>query len=126
MAWRFEIAPVFNDTMADKNIAMMPDKNVGYGEDFLSLFEYVGMPYKKKSRNSWVSVDPFETKMIIEDKKIARSAVPDVRGMGARDAMYVLENLGLRVSVFGRGKVARQSLLPGTGIKGQQIEIYLQ
>ena len=26
-------------------------KNVGYGEDFLSLFEYVGMPYKKKSRN---------------------------------------------------------------------------
>ena len=84
------------------------------------------MPYKKKSRNSWVSVDPFETKMIIEDKKIARSAVPDVRGMGARDAMYVLENLGLRVSVFGRGKVARQSLLPGTGIKGQQIEIYLQ
>ena len=30
--------------------------------------------------------------MIVEDKKIAKSAVPDVRGMGARDAMYVLEN----------------------------------
>ncbi len=126
MAWRFEIAPVYNDTMADKTLVSMPERNVGYSADFVSLFDYVGMPYKNRSKNSWVSVDPFETKMIVEDKKIAKSAVPDVRGMGARDAMYVLENLGLRVAVFGRGKVARQSLLPGTGVKGQQIEIYLQ
>jgi cell division protein FtsI (penicillin-binding protein 3) len=64
--------------------------------------------------------------MIVENRTISRNSVPNVIGMGARDAVYVLENLGMEVSVFGRGKVARQSLPAGTSIKGQRIEIMLQ
>lgn len=128
MAWRFEIAPSYNkqDTTTQGQLALtIPDQNVGYGDDFIKLFDYVGLNYKKKNTKPWVSVNPFETKMIVDDKKISKNAVPDVRGMGARDAMYVLENLGLSVSVYGRGKVVRQSLIPGTLAKGQKIEIVL-
>jgi cell division protein FtsI (penicillin-binding protein 3) len=128
MAWRFEIAPSYNknDTTSQGKLALtIPDQNVGYGDDFIKLFDYVGLNYKKKNAKPWVSVNPFETKMIVEDKKISKNSVPDVRGMGARDAMYVLENLGLSVSVFGRGKVVRQSLVPGTQAKRQKIEIVL-
>ncbi|MBK8700643.1 MAG: transpeptidase family protein [Saprospiraceae bacterium] len=125
MAWRFEIAPVYNDSAAVVTSKTIPERNVGFGADFTALFDYVGLAYKKKNKNPWVSVDPFETKMIVDDKKIAKNAVPDVRGMGARDAMYVLENLGLRVSVIGRGKVIRQSLIPGTRTRGQHIDIFL-
>jgi len=37
-----------------------------------------------------------------------------VRGMGLKDALNLLENMGLKVSVKGKGKVAVQSISPGT------------
>jgi len=43
--------------------------------------------------------------------------VPDVTGMGARDAVYLLESKGLKVKLAGRGKVVKQSLAPGTKFK---------
>jgi cell division protein FtsI (penicillin-binding protein 3) len=126
MARRIEIAPTYNrDSTAQIVGNTIPERNSGYGEDFFKLFDYVGLHYKKKSSNAWVSIDPFETKMIVQDNKISKKQVPNVAGMGARDAMYVLENLGLNVAVYGRGKVVRQSLVPGTQANGQRIEIYL-
>ncbi|AQG80952.1 penicillin-binding protein [Spirosoma montaniterrae] len=41
--------------------------------------------------------------------------VPDVRGLALRDALFLLENRGFRVSVEGHGKVKEQSITPGTG-----------
>ncbi len=52
--------------------------------------------------------------------------VPDVKGMGATDALYMLENVGLRVTLVGRGKVTSQSMQPGAQFtKGQTIQITL-
>jgi len=103
----------------------LPDPNAGYGKDFQQVFEYVGLAYKSKKKGSWVEVDPFETKMLIDKKKIIKSEVPNVKGMGARDAIYVLENLGMSVEVDGIGKVVKQTIKPGSKIKGQDITIYL-
>ena len=50
--------------------------------------------------------------------------MPDVSGMGARDAMYVLENAGLRTAITGRGSVLKQSVQAGTRIQKGQI-VYL-
>ncbi len=53
--------------------------------------------------------------------------VPNVEGMGAVDALYMLENAGLRVNISGRGKVTSQSLVAGSNItKGQTISITLK
>ena len=43
--------------------------------------------------------------------------VPDVKGMGARDAVYLLENNGIKVHLVGRGKVSEQSIPAGSSIK---------
>ena len=52
--------------------------------------------------------------------------IPDVKGMGARDAVFVLENLGLKVNITGRGFVKEQSILPGTrATKGREINLKL-
>jgi cell division protein FtsI (penicillin-binding protein 3) len=52
--------------------------------------------------------------------------LPDVRGMSARDAVYLLENQGLKVRVNGIGLVRRQSVTPGTRVsKGMHIELSL-
>ena len=58
--------------------------------------------------------------------KVFRNMVPDVTGMGLKDAVYMLENSGLQVQVRGKGKVTGQSLIPGTYInKGQNIVLQL-
>jgi cell division protein FtsI (penicillin-binding protein 3) len=42
--------------------------------------------------------------------------------MGVKDAVYLLENVGLKVIIHGRGKVLKQSIPPGNRIvKGQKI-----
>jgi len=103
----------------------LPESNAGYKKDFERVFEYVGLDYKTKQKGNWVEVDPFETKMLIDKKRISKSRVPNVKGMGARDAIYVLENLGMNVEVSGVGKVVKQTIKPGSKIKGQDITIYL-
>lgn len=55
------------------------------------------------------------------------SLVPDVREMGARDAVFLLEKSGLRVNLTGAGKVVSQSFPPGQKmVKGTTISITLQ
>ena len=52
--------------------------------------------------------------------------VPNVLGMGLRDALYILENRGLRVRIQGNGMVKRQSLSPGSrALEGSTIVIEL-
>ena len=52
--------------------------------------------------------------------------VPNVLGMGLKDALYILENRGLHVRVQGNGMVKRQSLPPGTrAFQGSTIVIEL-
>lgn len=46
-----------------------------------------------------------------------KNITPDVTGMGARDAVFMLESRGLKVRISGRGKVIRQSYPAGKQIK---------
>ncbi|WP_291779224.1 penicillin-binding protein [Cecembia sp.] len=47
--------------------------------------------------------------------------VPDVSGLPLRDALYVLENKGLRVVYQGRGRVRNQSISPGTPVQQNNV-----
>lgn len=63
----------------------------------------------------------------IRELTIRKGLVPHVVGMGARDAVYVLERSGLRVNLSGKGHVVSQSIPPGKRIvKGQTIGIVLK
>ena len=48
------------------------------------------------------------------DDNCPQSLVPDVRGMGARDAVYALESRGIATTLNGKGKVKSQSIVPGS------------
>ena len=53
--------------------------------------------------------------------------VPDVRGMGLKDAIYALENNGYRCTYEGMGHVVSQSLAPGTThTQGKTVHIRLK
>ena len=53
--------------------------------------------------------------------------MPDVKGMGASDAVSLLESMGLRVNIVGVGAVADQSVPKDTRVaKGSSVTIYLR
>ena len=54
---------------------------------------------------------------LIREKQYGKSTVPDVMGMGARDAIFNMESRGIKTRIVGRGKVIKQSLVPGTPVK---------
>ena len=55
-----------------------------------------------------------------------KNLVPDVTGMGARDAVYEMESRGVKVKIHGRGKVKSQSLSAGKAIvAGTVCELYM-
>ena len=45
-----------------------------------------------------------------------KGIMPDVTGMGARDAVYMIESRGLVTRLSGRGRVTRQSIASGTAV----------
>ena len=62
-----------------------------------------------------------------DDLTISEGLMPNVVGMGLRDAIFMLENSGLRVHYTGRGRVAKQSPQPGVRIsRGATVAIELR
>jgi cell division protein FtsI (penicillin-binding protein 3) len=58
---------------------------------------------------------------------LSNSTMPDVRGLSLKDALYILENKGLKVSFEGRGKVKTQSIKPqSTFRRGAKITLQLE
>ena len=58
---------------------------------------------------------------------ITEGLVPNVVGMGAQDALYLLESVGLKVRINGVGRVRQQSLRAGTKFnRGSVIELTLR
>ena len=76
---------------------------------------------------SWTKVSDDTHKVLLKGLSIEPKTAPDVMGMGARDAIYLLEQTGLKVSFSGKGRVISQSIPPGRNIvKGQTIAIVLK
>ena len=61
-----------------------------------------------------------------EEKQQDPKRVPNVVGMGAKDAVYLLESAGLKVQLSGMGKVKSQSIPAGNTLqKGKTIQLRL-
>ena len=64
---------------------------------------------------------------LFRERQYGKGTVPDVTGMGARDAIYSLESRGIKTKIYGRGKVTKQSLTPGKLVKkGDVCSLILQ
>ena len=58
--------------------------------------------------------------------KLPENTVPNVKGMGARDAVYLLEKMGIKIKITGRGLVSSQSVKAGSRISnGMKITLNL-
>jgi len=70
--------------------------------------------------------DDSSSRMTIKQGKVFRNIMPDLKGMGLKDAVYLLESQGVQVQIQGRGRVQAQSVPAGTKLaKGQNITLQL-
>lgn len=75
----------------------------------------------------WGSAQSNATFVDMNPREVQRGVVPDVNGMGAKDAVYLLEKAGLRVRLEGVGYVYEQSQPPGSAVhRGTTIELKLR
>lgn len=77
----------------------------------------------------WGKAQKVNNKVIhlCREKLYGKSHTPSVIGMGARDAVYLLESRGIKVTLTGRGKVVSQSLEAGHQIrKGESCRLVLE
>ncbi|MEJ5316543.1 MAG: penicillin-binding protein [Tenuifilum sp.] len=112
----------FSDIKGDE-LKDLPQTKTGQ----LSKLEYVmdelDIPFESNGKKTdWVTVQRDSTKIVTTPIRLPKSKVPNVVGMGLRDAIYQLESLGLRVVAKGRGTVRSQSANPGEPvIKGSTV-----
>jgi cell division protein FtsI (penicillin-binding protein 3) len=86
-----------------------PDAGNGYRADINEVLKNLDVNYRRTADDDWVATRESGDTVSLAGVKIQPGLVPDVRGMSLRDAVYLLENTGLRVKISGKGKVLRQS-----------------
>ena len=75
----------------------------------------------------WGTAVPQAKNVQLTQISTQRNIIPDLTGMGARDAVYLLESRGVKAIIKGRGKVKSQSIYSGTSIKqGMACELYME
>ncbi|MBK9659075.1 MAG: penicillin-binding protein [Chitinophagaceae bacterium] len=135
-------APVFRE-IATKLYAMYVEKKnpsryagtkdssgyyyAGFTKDIKNVFKAMNMAYRDSvAENNWASVYANNYQPVMKAATVRQQVMPNVRGMGLKDAVYLLENMGLKVAVRGRGKITMQSVAPGTALaKGVTVILEL-
>ena len=90
------------------------------------VLEHLGVKQRTDWDGSYLNGNPIwgradeSDSSIVQLKRVNegdKSVMPDVHGMGARDAVFLIESRGVKVRLTGRGKVTEQSIGAGERIK---------
>lgn len=83
--------------------------------------------YRNVADSVWGAVSSDSGVYVMKPMLFQEGLVPDVHGMGASDALYLLESMGMSVSITGVGRVKSQTPARNTRFrKGDQIQLTLQ
>ena len=117
-----------DDCPVDSLLHKEPPLKHGNWDQNRKLLTLLGLPAGEMEESAeWVKVKKDSVVYLPQPLPLNGSLVPDVRGMGARDALYLLEEAGLRVHLSGAGRVVSQSITPGSRlVEGVTIAITLK
>ena len=115
----------------DSTAILIPDVKRGNLTDAQYILEEIdiktqGVDASSSKKPIWGTTTHQAEHIALEQKDIQEKRVPSVIGMGAKDAVYLLESLGLKVKITGIGKVRSQSIPAGNTLqKGRTIQLRL-
>jgi len=108
-----------NLQLADQIKYITPYSKNGNQKDLQLIFREMNIPSNlKEQKSDWVVTQSTDSLILTKPIIIHKGVVPNVVEMGLQDAVYLLQNEGMKVKVQGYGKVRSQSIQPGTHIPG--------
>lgn len=109
------------------NASSKPAVKAGQSKAMRKVAQAFGVKASFASKAEYFNTIDSSAGIIYEDNNTPKGTMPNVVGMGLRDAMYLLGNAGLKTQVKGNGKVISQSIEAGSRIgKGLAVQIELQ
>jgi cell division protein FtsI (penicillin-binding protein 3) len=120
---------MYNPVEANKLVGntKMPPSKAGYKKSTQRVYKALGVKTLFAATGDFVNVVDTNNGVAVREVKFVARSVPDVSGMGLKDAVFLLSSSGLKPVVKGSGKVIAQSLIPGSRVvKGYPITIELQ
>ena len=91
------------------------------------VLDQLGMKSKGGDGYEWGTAYAGADAVEFQSVKVSDNIVPNVTGLGAKDAVYALSQRGMKVRVSGRGRVTHQSVPSGSKVvKGQTVSLELK
>jgi len=111
------------DVSDEETELIVPFSKNGSLAEINHVFETLNVPYTAENINSsWIATHSRDTIVAYTNRYADTRLVPNVKHMGLKDAVYLLENIGMKVRFRGRGSVKSQSVSPGTRVsRGREI-----
>ena len=116
------------DTIENRQIPVSKD---GYKRHLTNVLNTFDVPISSDDdRAQWVLTKSQNEQVKLQIRNITRdlekNKMPNIKGMGLNDVLFLLENYGLNINYSGRGSVQEQSINKGENIrKGQNLTIVL-
>lgn len=115
----------------DTNSVVIPNVKAGEMRSAKRVLDELNIKTQGEITSSgkevWGSSHAAPQAVVLESRSNMQNFVPSVIGMGAKDAVYLLESKGLKVRLVGVGKVRSQSIANGTvAKKGQTITLQMR
>ena len=106
---------------------LIPFSKVSEKQDLVNAFEKLEIKADIKDPDAKWAIASADSNLVhVTEREVIENLVPRVVGMGAMDALFLLENAGMKVNMIGSGVVRQQSILPGTrATSGREIVIRL-
>ncbi|WP_199120654.1 penicillin-binding protein [Pedobacter sp. ASV28] len=106
---------------------LAPEAKAGQSQATKKVYNAFGIKALYAAKSDYFNSIDTNNGVAYEENTPIKGIMPNVNGMGLKDAMYLLGNAGLKARVKGSGKVTSQSIQPGSRIgKGLMVDILLQ
>lgn len=112
----------------EKSDYMVPVTLDGNREELIEVFSQLNTPIEDREQSEeWVKTFNKNDHIEIKNQRLHDKIMPNVCGMGAKDAIFILENKGLKVNIKGVGRVTYQSIQSGHNIReGMGVNLELK
>jgi cell division protein FtsI (penicillin-binding protein 3) len=99
----------------------------GNSSDIKNVFKTLNVGYSDSvGRSDWGNVIADNYQPVLKEVNVSKAVMPNIKGMGLKDVIYLLENMGLKVKANGQGKVMVQSIQAGSALtKGMTVYVEL-
>lgn len=123
-ATNFEMHEGLELVMSDQKEPKVPYTKSSNKQELKYALTDLGIDVLDEDVNdNWVTTTKLDSCVKLTSRSIKENLMPNVKGMGVKDAIFILENMGLTVELEGRGTILKQSIIPGARISNGDLVV---